>query len=521
MSMFLKLVLNDDDPILPLSASPGAQLAGNEQQIKEGLASMQQQARPDEIFIPNTSANSPKTSFQVFASREKQSESHRAQKKADSKKRSNQRTSKSTTRYLSAMDHCIPAEPRHRISSEGDSIFQASEDCWDDILPVPQNSSQEEDRDDAKWLPFLERLGLQPGTYPSIDVEDKVCRPGKPGGGPKNLNPNWTFMAYTLIALSPKGKLTSREIYHLSLAWCSTLPANNASCRHALTGMSKVKKGRNTTLVLDDLGCYRLRNIVDSTSFTTSSRSSANSPKSPSLANAPSSPFSESYPSASSSVTSTKELEQPKVSGDADGERQTKSLGGKKRKRSDSATGESTTKVHDNAGPGAQDEARRKRPSKYFESSNKAQPKSTGTQAPQKSDLQDAIVPAPSGQIPRNAMRVEHMQSKTTNKFSAKGGMNASTDIDAAATERREQIERLCYTERFIDRCAQDGRGRCQDTFGTDQHPLEILERVRYSLNCALQEGGVLLNIPALAAYQARSAPGACLPNGRTLLPSK
>ena len=84
----------------------------------------------------------------------------------------------------------VTAEPRYLVSSTDVSIFQASTECWNDILPFPQNGNNPEDRNDAEWMKFLCRLGLQRDVYPTnLQVHGKVHRPGKVHGGSRT--PDW------------------------------------------------------------------------------------------------------------------------------------------------------------------------------------------------------------------------------------------------------------------------------------------------------------------------------------------
>lgn len=164
------------------------------------------------------------------------------------------KTIRKAVTFSSSAEKHIPAEARHTISSRNNpTLAQAPADCWNKLLLLPQNGSRKEDRKDADWLPFLNALGLQQGEYPTIQVQGKKQQTGKPGT--HESVPHWNFLVYLLIAISPKGKLKSREIYNLCLALCPDLKPNNATCRHALVMMNKSSK----VLLLDDQGCYQLQ----------------------------------------------------------------------------------------------------------------------------------------------------------------------------------------------------------------------------------------------------------------------
>lgn len=437
-------------------------------------------AGPVEERITQTGSlqtSSTDTSTQIPTVDAAMSESNGVQKRPKSPKRSKRKTPERETRSRSSMERHIAAEPRYEISSTDSSIRQSSADCWDDLAPFPQNGPHEEDRDDDRWLPFLQRLGLQQGVYPSIDVQGKVRRPGKPSGA--SGRPDWNFMAYTLVALSPKGKLMQREIYNLSLAWCKTMPPNNATCRHSLSEMNTGKHGE-ASLVRED-NFYRLRNAGEGSPSTTDD----SVPSSPSLTG--------DSAKLTSSATSTEGPEQTKASGDADKEGEMKVRVNKKRKRS-------VSEVMDELTAPMQDVSR-------------ASPQTDANLKCQK-------IPNYRHEAQANNNQVSQKQSKQTeinNTDFHEKETDAAEGIDHAV---REKIKNLCYLERFIDRAIQQGQGRCKYTFGTDQHPFEIRERVRHELECYLSEGGELLNIPALVAYQTRHS-NSRLPNGRTLLPSR
>ena len=137
----------------------------------------------------------------------------------------------------------------HKISSsfnDGTSTpRQAPTNCWA-CMTMPTNGIGENDRDDAQWLPFLTKLGLVPGVFPNIHVKDKASQPGKrwdlngntsqpdKSGKMKTKTPEWHFLMYVLLAVSPQGRLKQNTLYNLALAWCSWLPAKNQSCRRIL-----------------------------------------------------------------------------------------------------------------------------------------------------------------------------------------------------------------------------------------------------------------------------------------------
>jgi hypothetical protein len=83
------------------------------------------------------------------------------------------------------------------------------------------------------WLPSVEALGLTQNEFPKIKVEGRWAQPGKPGTD--TAPPSWAFLVYTLLAVSPTGILQQRQIYNLSVAWCTSLTINNNTLRHQLS----------------------------------------------------------------------------------------------------------------------------------------------------------------------------------------------------------------------------------------------------------------------------------------------
>jgi hypothetical protein len=110
---------------------------------------------------------------------------------------------------------------------------QAPRGCWSHLRPFPSTGTKIGDRDNKAWLPYLEALGLTPNEFPAIQVNGMKPQTGNAGG--EKTSPSWNFLIYALIAVSPLGKLESREIYHLCLAWCPSLDSKNQSCRASLT----------------------------------------------------------------------------------------------------------------------------------------------------------------------------------------------------------------------------------------------------------------------------------------------
>ena len=110
---------------------------------------------------------------------------------------------------------------------------QAPRDCWSHLPPFPTTGTKIENRDDKAWLPFLKALGLTQNEFPAIQVDGMKPQTGNAGN--ENIPPSWNFLIYVLIAVSPLGKLESREIYHLGLAWCPRIDSKNQSCRASLT----------------------------------------------------------------------------------------------------------------------------------------------------------------------------------------------------------------------------------------------------------------------------------------------
>ena len=131
----------------------------------------------------------------------------------------------------------------HVITGPNNVPQQAPRDCWAHLQRQGQGVFPEEvhgtkERSPAAvtaWLPYIVALGLKQGTYPKMSVADKRAQNPKAGNPDKRLQPSWAFLIYVLIAVSPEGKLTLREIYNLALAWCPGLNANNATCRHQLS----------------------------------------------------------------------------------------------------------------------------------------------------------------------------------------------------------------------------------------------------------------------------------------------
>jgi hypothetical protein len=148
--------------------------------------------------------------------------------KSDEEQRAPKRSKVSAEgRYTSHTSHSY----MHTITVIGGlarSLHQAPTDCWDGmIFPSPTTPAR------SAWLPFLLKLGLTPGEYPQIQVAGKAAQP-------RNCRredgaPSWHFLMYTLLAVSPQGRLKLSTIFNLCLAWCSKLSDKNQTCRAALS----------------------------------------------------------------------------------------------------------------------------------------------------------------------------------------------------------------------------------------------------------------------------------------------
>ena len=126
----------------------------------------------------------------------------------------------------------LPAVYSYAIITEGDLIRQAAANCWESEL-IPNANFGDNDQDDEIWRHLLFKLGIKPEEFPSINVSGMEKQPGT-AGKPGGQAPSWNYLMYTLIAVSPCGRLKQNMIYNLCLAWCSRLKANNSTCRHGL-----------------------------------------------------------------------------------------------------------------------------------------------------------------------------------------------------------------------------------------------------------------------------------------------
>jgi hypothetical protein len=143
---------------------------------------------------------------------------------------------------------------RHVIRSRVKKVAalrQAASTCWDHLRNgnFPTTKTKDGKRDNAAWLPYVKALGLKKNVFPKIHVQGKKAQHHVDGG--KTLVPSWAFLAYVLIAVSPKGSLSSNAIYHLGLAWCSGIKARNQSCR----------KGLIEDMFRPENGFHRLSNV--------------------------------------------------------------------------------------------------------------------------------------------------------------------------------------------------------------------------------------------------------------------
>ena len=292
----------------------------------------------------------------------------------------------------------------------------------------------------------------------------------------------------------------SREIYNLCLAWCSTLIANNAACRHSLTYMNKMKAGTSERSLVLENSCYRLRNVGERHS--TPEQAIVLPSLMPELSSAQSRP---------SSIASA-ENKKRKRSG-------TKTFTGRERL---GAINESTTQ-------GIRQSRRQIEASQEFQGlarclrschesaanivSAPRKPDSRSEVAPgPRAQINQSITPANSEQAPAGSITVDNPSTQQINTSPV------TREVYTGDKKVKKKIEYLCNLEHYIQDWIQQGKGKSRPRFGNDMHPYEIRERVRCDLYFYLLEGGELLKIEALAAYKARR--GLVLPTERNPPPT-
>lgn len=400
----------------------------------------------------------------------------------------------------------------HLIQSRDNRLVptQAPRGCWSHLGKFPENGNNDGGRDDAAWLPYLEALSLRRNEYPAIEIDG--IKPQTGDGGDMNNPPCWNFLSYALIAISPWGKLQSRVIYNLALAWCPELKPNNDSFRHSLATNDAFRSNKPY---------HRLSWVTE--------------------------PTKPGAMKGKGKRSSTKES--PARSGLARSNT-TKSSLGKRRSEWTPLNGYSAYKISEEGGSSSHIPVEHATGSPKRQKTN-SRPKSqaNNNQTSQAPNMQDTSDLSTQVQDCCQTLRIKFKGSKTSNGAAVEPVTHAdeaseyldtkspvmtaparstttSPPISSGSQALEDRIERLRGLKTCLDLWIRSGRGRDKIIFGTSRPPQEMYAQVRYELDLAVDEMrktrcGEFLEREGLAAYQAcypSRLPN--LPNARTPLPS-
>lgn len=422
----------------------------------------------------------------------------------------------------------LPAIYNYSIKSKDNVVRQATADCWKGEL-IPEANFGKNHRDDEIWTRLLRKLGLTPEEFPAIKVKGMMEQPGT-AGKPNGKPPNWNYLTYTLIAISPQGRLKQNTIYNLCLAWCPRIAPNNNTCRHGLCTSLPFYRENDPNGSANGGGWHRLSRLGETVlvggkkvyvereregeheekeevSGSRSSRTVSPGPQIETNRKCKRSNSSRSPKKTKSRISGAEELEDNNALTPEeveDGEHAPKRI------RKMSLMASEGPEVKDNDGP-SRPKTQAHQQTLRFRINQPKTSNETSVEADMENDE------SPEFLNPLSSVLDAQTTSNTTTLAAA------YTDRLGSDQLSEENLDYFRAFEQVLDVHIRSGRGRNGGLFG-DRHPRELYERVRFELDYAAgeynrtQQGG-LLGIERLAANKAPH-PSSRLPNGRTPLPS-